>query len=251
MNVKTSFGKFAKIWDAQVGDANNIVSAQVTSKAVMKLLGKVKGKRIYEIACGNGFLARSLVKAGSKEMWASDVSPELITIAQTKYNAKGINYFVREGTDFRKLPKNYFDSVIIHQGIFYIENLDALFRGIQKILKPGGSLMYTIGHPLSSAFIEAVNTDTTTKERADIIAIAKKYPTQYTLKMNKKWKMNGEPIAVQYWAYKRPLCVYVNIAAKYGLFVSHIIEPRSATKIKGVLKKSSIPSSFVIKTVKI
>ena len=113
MKTTTSFEHIADIWDAKTGDkGTKMVSAvRVTSKRIVDELKPLKGKRVYEIACGNGFLARKLV-GKVKEMRASDVSKKLIDFAQKKYDAKGIRYEVREATDFKAIPKNHFEAVL-------------------------------------------------------------------------------------------------------------------------------------------
>lgn len=149
MKTTTSFEHIADIWDAKTGDkGTKMVSAvRVTSKHIVDELKPLKGKRVYEIACGNGFLARKLV-GKVKEMRASDVSKKLIDFAQKKYDAKGIRYEVREATDFKAIPKNHFDAVIVHQGIFYIKDIEKLAKGISAILKKGGVVIFSEMHPL-------------------------------------------------------------------------------------------------------
>src|SRR5690606_29114914 len=105
--------------------------AKVTAKHILEELKPFKKKSVCEIACGNGFLARQLAPK-VKEMRASDVSEKLIDFAKNKYESKKIKYEVRDATDFRRIPKNHFDAVIIHAGIFYIEDIDKLAKGIYK-----------------------------------------------------------------------------------------------------------------------
>jgi predicted methyltransferase len=67
--VNTSFGKFAEVWDAKTGDKGTS-SNPLTLKALLAGVGSVRGKNIYEIATGNGFLARNFIRSGAKEVWA-------------------------------------------------------------------------------------------------------------------------------------------------------------------------------------
>jgi len=120
--ISTSFGKFAAQWDAVATEDTKMKLPTVS--VVFSLLGTTKKKIIYEIACGNGFFARTLVEKGAKEVWASDIAPELIDIAKTKYPPEGISYLVREGSDFSGIPKSYFDAVIL-------ENLSLAFISIK------------------------------------------------------------------------------------------------------------------------
>ena len=145
--ISSSFDHIAEAWDKKIGEGGNDGS-KTTVKAVFELLGDAKNKRVYEIACGNGFLARKLLEQGAKEVWASDTSSRLITIAKENYPSNDIHYSVRDGANFSGFPKSYFDAVIIHQGIFYIKDIASLVRGVARVLKPKGSLIFTLLHPL-------------------------------------------------------------------------------------------------------
>lgn len=186
MKTKTSFGKSADLWNDKVGgDGSGIESTKFQIPIFFDMLGRLKGKRVYEIACGNGFLARKLAQAGAK-VTASDVSPELIEIAKTRYTSEGISYIVREGTNIQGLQKSYFDAIVINQGIFYIENLDALFKGIHAILKPGGIVVFNFLHPLFPVFRKDIGENSAMGEPIDIVALSKKYPQDYTKQVTKK-----------------------------------------------------------------
>ncbi len=245
MKTTTSFEHIADIWDAKTGDkGTKMVSAvRVTSKHIVDELKPLKGKRVYEIACGNGFLARKLV-GKVKEMRASDVSKKLIDFAQKKYDAKGIRYEVREATDFKAIPKNHFDAVIVHQGIFYIKDIEKLAKGISAILKKGGVVIFSEMHPL----MYLANLDTYLKLSSnDLLERAKLYTKNRNVVVHKDWFVNGKKYHAVYSQFKRPFSFYINIFAKYNLLTTKIIEPPTTNMIKGKILKSSIPSSLIIK----
>ena len=81
--------------------------------------------------------------------------------------------------------------------------------------------------------------------------LSKKYPKDYIKQVKKTWRVNGEDKTVHYLTYKRPIQTYINAAAKYGLLVSQVAEPTSTTKFKGKKKSSPVPSSMIVKAVKI
>jgi len=250
MTVKTSFGKFADVWDGKVGD-KGVVSSQETVKATLKLLGSIRGKNIYEVACGNGFLARKLIRGGAKEVYASDISQELIDIAKTRYDVHNIIYSTREAIDFKKLPKNYFDAVVIHQGIFYIKNINSLMQGVASILKQNGVIIFTIQHPLSHVSKRDIGIKSATGEPIDLIKEGRRYLNNYGKVMHNKWLVRGKTSEVTYFIYCRPMSYYINMAGKHGLFVQSIVESKSQALIRGKLKKSNIPGSLIIKAVKV
>lgn len=245
MKLTTSFGEYAEFWDVKV--AKGIKSTQLSIKGIFDLLGNPAKKSIYEIACGNGVLARLLAEKGAKIVWASDVAKEMIFIAQNKYEANGIKYLVREATNFKRIPRNFFDAVIIHQGIFYVKNVEALIKGVSKLLKPRGVLIFTIQHPLFPEARKAMSqTSGAAKSLADLLQIQEQYLTTYNKVVSKDWDNHK----VTYLSYKRPVSYYINLCGKYGLLVEAIQELKSQTKNKGKVFKSNIPSMIVVKAVK-
>lgn len=249
MKITTSFDHLAEIWDAKTGsDGKEMVSAtKVTAKHIILELGDLPGKRVYEIACGNGFLARQL--AGKvKEIRASDISEKLIDFAKNKYDAKNIEYEVREATDFSGIPDKHYDAVIIHQGIFYIEDLDKLALGIYKILKPGGVLIFSNMHPLMYVADMDMNPKLKLKDTLEKYRL---YLKNRTVVVNKKWIVGKEVRPATYKQFKRPFSLYINKLAEHGLLVTKIVEPSTVTKMSNKTLKSSIPSAMIVKCVKI
>ncbi len=243
----TSFNEFADLWDAKTGNAG-VTSNQNNQKAIINLLGKTKNKTIYEIATGNGFMARKIAATGAN-VFASDVSENMITIAQTQYHAQNIIYSVREGTDFRGIPK--LDAVLINQGIFYIKDISELCNQVKKHLKPGGYFVFTVTHSLFPVFRMTTGETTSMGEQLDLQKISELYLKPQTVTVQKKWKVNGKPHIVNYLTYKRPLSYYVNLCGDNGLYIDKIIETKSQTKKMGKRITSPIPGSYVIRAIKI
>ncbi len=240
----------AEIWDEKTKNSGNI-SDQNNLKVITKFIGKPKSSKIYEIACGNGYFSRKFKKLGAKEVWGSDASPSLIDKAKNKYNSAGIKYSVRDGADFTKLPKNHFDAIIIHQGIFYIKDIPKLMKNARAALKPKGAIIFTVTHPVFQVFRGVLGISKFTGKNSVIDAL-EKYPTNFTKPVRKHWVVNGVIKKVDYIAYCRPLEYYVEQCAKQGLLIAGIKETPSMGMIGSKKRiESPMPSTFVVKAVKI
>lgn len=253
-NKKTSFEHIADLWDIKTGDtlpskppSNKSGSMKVTIDEVVKMIGSLKGKRLYEMACGNGHLSRYFIERGARQVFASDVSQKLVTLAKTKYSPKGISYSVRAATDFKGIPKSYFDSVIIHQGIFYIDDLNALTKGVHRVLKKGGVFIFTLIHPLYYVAQADIGELSHLKE---VLWKYQPYLKDRLFKVEKEWDVNDTQEKISYWQYRRPLSSYINMCGKNNLLVSEISEPATRVRKDDKTLKSGIPSSMIIKVVK-
>lgn len=238
--MNTSFEEVALEWDRKAGK-NGVPSSQKRVKAIFDLLGSVAAKKIYEIACGNGFLCRKLVQAGAGEVWGSDIAPSLIRLAIEKYDPADIRYRVHEATDFSAYPTDYFDTVLIHQGIFYIADVEALTAGIYRILKPGGSFIFTADHPLFFSARQDLG------EKVDLENENRQYLKVFPQTSTQQWKGHS----IVYKSYRRPMSYYINCCGRQGLMIRMILEPRSATRIGGKIATSPIPTSLIVQVVKI
>src|SRR3989338_8158475 len=86
----TSWGHVANWYHEHVSESDDTYHEKVIKPNVLRILGDVNGKRILDIACGQGFFSRALNAAGA-HVTGADIAPELITIAK-KLGPAGITY---------------------------------------------------------------------------------------------------------------------------------------------------------------
>ncbi|GAB3424785.1 class I SAM-dependent methyltransferase [Flindersiella endophytica] len=96
--------------------------------------------RSLEIGCGTGFFSLNLKLAGVlSEVHVTDLSPGMVE--QAKRNGRELGFDV-EGrvADAERLPYDdqTFDVVIGHAVIHHIPDVEAAFREMLRVLKPGG-----------------------------------------------------------------------------------------------------------------
>jgi ubiquinone/menaquinone biosynthesis C-methylase UbiE len=241
-NPDTSFERFAEQYDSETGDTGDYNHQHTIDPPLFDLIGSPKGLKIYDIACGNGYIARRLKRGGAKEIWASDISDTLIKLAATKYPDLGIKFFVRDAENFSDIPENYFDLVIIHMAIWYINDVDTFLANVYKILKPNGRFIFSLDHPLEWSLynaIEAVSQEETEKEN-------KKYLENRKVKIFNNWTKKQNDLVV----YFRPMSYYINLCGKNNLLVKGIREPKSDMMRQGKHYESGIPMKMVVETIK-
>lgn len=112
---------------------------------LMKDFPDVEGKRVLDIACGEGVITRIIANLGAREVIGLDISEELIKKAKI-FDTPQIKYHVKDtiNEDLSYLGK--FDVVIAIMYLHYSQSKDELKKAIQnvsKILTPGG-FFYTM-----------------------------------------------------------------------------------------------------------
>lgn len=235
---KTSFDKFAAEYDLRMGNKGDYIHQKTIDKSLFKIAGTIENKIIYDIGCGNGYLARTLVRMGAREVWASDLSSALISIAKNKYKTEGIKYLIRDGSDFKKIPASYFDLIIMNMTIHYFPNLHRLFRNISSILKPGGRLVFTSDHPFHSLYYFDIGRISDFKI---VIKDSRLYYKEHILEKQNHWNK-----AKYLKTYKRPFSMFVNSLSKNGMVVDGLIEPPMKRKKSETTPESFIPSKFAM-----
>ena len=114
------------------------------------LLPDLKGARVLDLGCGFGWFCRWAREAGTAQVSGLDVSEKMLERARRDTKDPAIAY-AREDLETLKLARDSFDLVYSSLTLHYIENLRGLFEQIYRALVPGGSLVFSVEHPIYTA----------------------------------------------------------------------------------------------------
>jgi len=247
MSNNTSYDDFANEYDLTMGNSGDFFHKNTCDPALLKVIGEVKDKTIYDLGCGNGYLSRYLIKQGTKEIWASDISPKLIEIAKSEYPNPDnkIKYFVNEATNFKEVPQDHFDLVFMNMVIHYVEDIPKLAKGLFSVLKNKSRFVFTIynpTYPITKADLEVPSS----KETDPVKEVRKYFAITEGKKVN-NWS-KGPDLDF----FFRPISYYINILTKNGFLIDTLLEPNTLVQLQGGETKSSpIPGMAVIGATKI
>ena len=112
-------------------------------------LGKVRGKRILELCCGNGYLAVYFARRGA-QLVGIDISQVGIEYAQARVDAnecRGRLSFARNSAYQLAFREGTFDFVISNSA-HHLQDWELLGREVHRVLKPGGRVVFVepLGH---------------------------------------------------------------------------------------------------------
>jgi 2-polyprenyl-3-methyl-5-hydroxy-6-metoxy-1,4-benzoquinol methylase len=124
--------------------------SRVEAYSFLKLLGDVHGKRVLDVACGDGHVARMLRMAGAAEVVGVDISERMIELARAKEAARplGIEYHVEDARTEAARPE--FDLVVGGYVLVHSRSraeLTQLCRGLASRLRPGGRFVTVTTNP--------------------------------------------------------------------------------------------------------
>jgi toxoflavin synthase len=132
--------------------------SRIETYSILKRLGNLEGKKVLDVACGEGFYARKLQQCGAGEVVGIDLSEAMIRLAlnQESRHPLGITYLVEDARTER--VQQEFDLAVSAWLLVYARNqaeLLAMCRGLASRLKPGGRFVTFTGNPNLYSFRNA------------------------------------------------------------------------------------------------
>lgn len=94
--------------------------------------------KILDVGCGDGFHLNLLRKYGKKSWTLEGIDMDRRAIEMATKSGLTVH---RGSVETIDLPENRYDLAFIIQTIEHVEKPDAVFRGIRRLLKPGGKLL--------------------------------------------------------------------------------------------------------------
>jgi len=115
----------------------------------LRLVPDLRGARVLDVACGQGMATRALARAGAGSVTGADLSAEMIDIARGYEVAEplGIRYLTSDARTLAGLGDASCDVVTCQLGLMDIPDLPAALASVARVLRPGGSFVFVIGHP--------------------------------------------------------------------------------------------------------
>lgn len=121
------------------------------------LIGDLSGKKVIDLACGEGFFTRRLKSLGAASITGVDISEEMITLAssQEAENPLGIEYRVEDARS--EGPQQDYDVAIAAWLLNYSHDRDELnlmCRGVARRLCSGGRFVTFNMNPNLDQFLD-------------------------------------------------------------------------------------------------
>jgi SAM-dependent methyltransferase len=151
-------------WDADADDyhvehgeflgvADFVWCPEAVREEEARLLGEVAGKDVVEIGCGSAPCARWLVTQGAR-VTALDLSAGMLRYAAAANEATGVDVrLVRANAERLPFASETFDIACSAFGaIPFVADLPGTFREIARVLRPGGSWVFAVTHPMRWIF---------------------------------------------------------------------------------------------------
>lgn len=118
--------------------------------AMRALLPAVSGLDVVDLGCGDGGLSRDLAAAGAASVLAVDPSARMLELARARTSESQVR-FEQAFAEQLELPPACADVVVSSLAVHYVADLPALLAAIASWLRPGGTFLASMEHPIVTA----------------------------------------------------------------------------------------------------
>jgi len=223
--------------DRNLADENGLWHV-LLSRFKDSLRDRLKGARICDIACGEGYLSRFLAQLGPQEVVGIDASAALIDVADQRKNAPNLSYRVDDAQHLQTFSDASIDIAVSQLAIMDIPDHRALFRSVRRVLKAGGTFVFSMLHPCFETPFHApeespflVDTNGTA-----IAYVVRRYGSEGF------WQSGGTGVRGHMGAYHRTLSTLLNDLLAAGFLLEKLEEP--VVEGRGLL--SQVPQALLV-----
>lgn len=139
------FEEYAKMSRSTMG-----LSAAGEWHQLKPLFPQLQGKTVLDLGCGYGWHCKFAVEQGAIQVLGLDLSRKMIDEAEKRNKSSQIQYRVCGIEDY-EYPENMWDCVVSNLALHYIGNIEMVFQNVHRTLKPQGTFIFNIEHPVFTA----------------------------------------------------------------------------------------------------
>ena len=221
--VKSEWNNMATAYEL-FNNSPDSYSYTIEWPCIQDLLPELRGKSILDFGCGTGFFTFLLEKYYPSKIIGLDLSEEMLKIAIAKKETKksSAQFILGDASKLASILDENFDFVFSSTTTHYIQDLNELTNNICRILKPNGTCVLSIIHPIYSAQypIEHENTFPTDDEWTV------RYLDQRKRAYVQPWLEYNDDFENQISrSYHHTISDYINALVKSGLKIQEIKEP--------------------------
>jgi len=140
--VQSVFDKVYNKYDL-MNDFMSLGIHRIWKKNLIQLMNPTKGKKLIDVACGTGDIAKIYLDnvGNSEKIYCVDPNIKMINIGKLKLKKyKNIKWIVGSAENL-KLPDNSCDYYTISFGLRNTKNLSKALSEAYRVLKPGGRFL--------------------------------------------------------------------------------------------------------------
>jgi SAM-dependent methyltransferase len=147
-NSEPSWGPQYRLVATEKWKAKSAAMGQAVTEAMVEYAQPKPGMQVLDVASGTGEPAISLaLRVGSQgRVTATDLSVDLLAIAQERAQARGLSNFSTQQADAHSLPfpNDKFDLATSRFGVMFFRDPGLAFRELHRVLRPAARACFQV-----------------------------------------------------------------------------------------------------------
>lgn len=210
---------------------------------MQKLMPDFNGKRVLDLGCGYGWHCFYAAEHGAEYVLGTDISEKMLEVARQKNQFENIE-FQRIAMEDIECEDESFDVIISSLALHYVKDYRELAEKISRWLKPGGRFVFSVEHPVFTAY---GTQNWYYNEDGEILH----FPVDnYYYEGEREAVFLGEKVT----KYHRTLTTYLNTLLNLGLRIEQVVEPmppENMLDIPGMKDEMRRPMMLLVSAVKL
>lgn len=149
-DISSAWDEFAEQYqrNARLGSDTAHYGSDIPTEADLRLLGDLKGKRVLELGCGAAQCSIAFARAGATAIGV-DLSENMLAEGRRLADHAEVRVELRQGdmADLAFLRADSVDLVFSSFAFQYVEDLNRVFRQVNRVLRAGAPLVFSLPHP--------------------------------------------------------------------------------------------------------
>ena len=195
----------------------------IETPILLAMLPDLHGKEVLDIGCGMGQHAKQYADMGAASVLGIDISEKMLEYAQEHNGAENITYQRMAMEDIETVGRS-FDLVTSSLVFDYIEDFAGLMRKISNLMKDDAEFVFSMSHPIVTAWDGAYDRYTRTETGERLYANLRNYCVEGKRKVD--WVVNG------YECYHRTVSSLINALIGAGFVIEECQEARISDEMR-------------------
>jgi SAM-dependent methyltransferase len=222
--VREGWDALAAWRDHRMGERGDLWHRAILDPSLRSVLGSVRGLRILDLGCGNGYLTRRWAREGAAESVGVDGSEANLRIARRRERNRrtGARFVRQDAAHLTEFDSGHFDRVVAHMSLMDIEDGESTIGEVGRVLRPNGRFVFSISHPCFDIDLRSMWVVEREFLQDTIFRKVAGYRQEHTVRI--PWRVSESEIAYTL-SYHRPLSTYFRYLRAAGLVVAGVEEP--------------------------
>jgi 2-polyprenyl-3-methyl-5-hydroxy-6-metoxy-1,4-benzoquinol methylase len=135
----------------EMAEDGDFAKRHLLNPVLLRLLGDVRGRRVLDAGCGNGYLSRMLARSGARVVGVEPArSPFEVAVDREAREPLGIRYVRADLCGLSDLAVDLggpFDAAVASMVLTAIPDWTGAMRACVSALVPDGLFVFTVNHP--------------------------------------------------------------------------------------------------------